>query len=270
MFPLSGRGFPDSPDALAEAIRGALADVFDIGDDAVRVTAAPAGGFPRVRELSITLDDTAIDATNPPPKPAPAGQRQPGIEVDRLHVSGKRLRYEDSKLDIALDAKDVKLDFAKDKKGRPLLVLSDAADGHAEAKISKADLRALVMSAASAAAKQQGVTVKDIELDLRSDGPRSVELEARVEAKKAFVSGVVRLAGRADVDDELNATLSDLSCTGEGMIGKMASGFLQAKLQEFNGRSFPLMAFSLGDVTLRDLKVDAKAGLHVKATFGSR
>ena len=47
------------------------------------------------------------------------------------------------------------------------------------------------------------------------------------------MSGVIHLAGRADVDDDLNATLSELSCTGEGAIGSMAAGFVQKQLKEY-------------------------------------
>jgi hypothetical protein len=31
----------------------------------------------------------------------------------------------------------------------------------------------------------------------------------------------------------------------------------------------PLMAFSLGDVALRDLKIDLKKDLHITAAFGT-
>src|SRR4029079_16222188 len=117
-------------------------------------------------------------------------------------------------------------------------------------------------------AKQQGVTVQDLSVNLTSEGDRSVEAEVRVKAKKLMMSGVIHVRGKLDVDDELNATVSDLSCKGEGVVGSMAAGLIQGKLQEYNGRRIPLMAFSLGDVSLRDLKIDTKGGLHVTAKFG--
>jgi hypothetical protein len=81
---------------------------------------------------------------------------------------------------------------------------------------------------------------------------------------------VINIKGKADVDDNLVATLSDLACTGEGMIGGMAAGFLQGKLTSYDGKKFPLMAFSLGDVALRDLKISTKGAIQLSAAFGHK
>ncbi|HEX8339805.1 MAG TPA: hypothetical protein VF624_02745 [Tepidisphaeraceae bacterium] len=269
MFPLAGKAFPKTDRELTDAIRGALLDVFTLSksDNAV---AASGGAFPELKKLTIDLDGARVSATEPPPKPTPTGKRTPGISVGQLEVSGQPIHYEKAKVNLHLKAKNVQLDFAKDKAGHPMLVLTDAAEGQAEAKIAADDLRAIVLAVAAAGAKEHGVTIQDVEIQLTSEGKRSVAAVVRVTARKSIVKGVVRLTGRADVDDALNATVSDLSCQGEGMIGKMAAGFLAGKLEEFNGRQFPLMTFSLGDVKLRDLKVDAKNGLQVTAKFGSK
>jgi hypothetical protein len=268
MFPLAGKSFPKSDRELTDAIRGALLDVFSLPKDADAVTAA--GGFPDLKKLTIDLDGARVTATDPPPKPAPAGKRTSGLTVAQLEVSGRPIHYGNGKVDVYLKAKGVEFDFAKDKGGHPLLVLADAAEGQAEVKIGSKDLQAIVLAVAAAGAKEHGVTIQDVEIKLTSEGKRSVAADVRVTAKKSIVKGVVRLTGRADVDDALNAKISDLSCVGEGMIGKMAAGFLSGRLEEFNGREFPLMTFSLGDVKLRDLKVDAKGGLNVTAQFGSK
>jgi len=269
MFPLAGKAFPTSGEALSKAISDALGDVFTLPKKDKTVTVS-GGDYPAIKKLTIDLDGATVSATEPPPKPKPTGKREEGITVDQLEVSGHPLRYENSKLDLGLKAKGVKLDFAKDKKGQPLLVLADAREGQAEAKISKADIQSLVMAVAGAAAKQQGVTIQEIQLDLASEGERSIAADVRVKAKKMMMSGVIHLKGRADVDDDLNATLSDLSCTGEGVVGSMAAGLVQGKLKAYDGKQIPLMAFSLGDVTLRDLTIDTKGGLHVTAKFGSK
>jgi hypothetical protein len=48
----------------------------------------------------------------------------------------------------------------------------------------------------------------------------------------------------------------------------MAAGVVQSKLKQYERTRISLMAFSLGDVKLRDLKIDTKSGLHVTAAFG--
>ena len=269
MFPLAGKTFPGGADELAESIRQALADVLTLPKKGEPVS-VDAPKYPQVKRLVVNLDGAEVSATEPPPKPKPTGKREPGITVAQLEVTGQPVRYENSKLDFEVKAKDVSFDFAKDKQGKPLLVLSDAGEGHVDAKISKADIKSLATAVAGAAAKQQGVTVQDIDIDLKSEGKRSVAAEVRVKAKKMMVSGTVTITGKLDIDDELNATVSNLDCKGEGMIGSMAAGMLQGHLKRYNGKQVPLVAFSLGDVALRDLKIDVKNGLHVTAKFGKQ
>ena len=87
-------------------------------------------------------------------------------------------------------------------------------------------------------------------------------------ARKLLLSGVIHIIGRLDIDDALIATVSDLKATGEGAIGSLAAGIVQGKLKPFNGKKIPLMAFSLGDVALRDLKIAVKNNVQVTAQFG--
>jgi hypothetical protein len=83
-----------------------------------------------------------------------------------------------------------------------------------------------------------------------------------------IMSGTVTLRGRASIDDDLTATLSNLAATGDGMIGNLAAGLIQSKLQPHEGKRIPLMTFSLGEVTLRDLQITTTPTLHLSATFG--
>jgi hypothetical protein len=268
MFPLAGKNFPGSVDELASAIHGALAQVLTLPkkDSAVK---AQGGSFPKLKTLKIDLSGATVSAAEPPPKPKPTGKREPGIEVDQLEVVGQPIQYEKNKLDLSIKASGVRFDYGRDKKGQPLLVLADAKDGHVEAKISKADIEALARAAAELAGKQQGIKIEGLDLTLTSSGPRSIAADVRVKAKKMMVSGVIHITGKLDVDDELNATVSDLSAKGDGMVGTMAAGIVQNKLKPYEGKVFPLMTFSLGDVVLKDLKIDVKNNVRVSADFGS-
>ena len=269
MFPLAGKNFPESSDALAESIRAALADVLTLPKNGSVVT-VEGGKYPAVKKLTVNLDNATVSATEPPPKPKPTGKREPGIEVAQLEVAGHPIQYEQNKLDLDVKAKGVRFDFARDKKGHPLLVLTDAAEGHVQAKIAKDDIQSLLLTAAREVAKQQKIAIEDLELDLKQSGPRSVAAEARVTARKMLIKGVVRISGKLDIDDELTATVSKLVAVGEGAIGSLVAGVVQSKLQPFNGQSVPLMTFSLGDTTLRDLKISVKNAVEVSAKFGRK
>jgi hypothetical protein len=268
MFPLAGDEFPTTAAELAAAIEGAIGEVFALPKKGAGVTVEGGARFPHLKHVRVDLSGARLSATEPPPKPLGVGKRKPGITVDRLEVQGHPIHYEQAKLDFDFHATNLRLDFDRDKGGRPLLVLVDADDGAVDAKIKKKDLEAVMLAAATVAAKEQGVTVQELDLDLRSTGGRSVAADVRVKARKMMMSGVLRIAGAASVDDELNATLSGLTCTGEGIIGGAAAGFLQKHLKKYDGRQIPLMAFSLGDLALRDLEIDVNGTVHASAAFG--
>ena len=266
MFPLAGKTFPDSSDALARSIEDALGEVFELPKKSV--VAIKDGKFPKLKTVRINLSGASVSATEPPPKPKPTGKREDGPRVDKLEITAQPIKYEKTQLNLKLSGTGLQFDFARDKKGHPLLVLTDAEDGKVEAKISKADLETLARQAAEMAAEQQGIKIKDLDLELRSDGPRSIAVDVRIKARKMMVSGTIHITGRLDVDDELNATISKLNAEGEGMIGTAAAALVQKKIRSYNGMEVPLMAFSLGDVALRDLKISVKNDVQVSAAFG--
>jgi hypothetical protein len=268
MFPLAGKDFPASSDELATAIHDALTDVFTFPKKSA--VSVEGGKFPAIKTVSLDLDNAAVTVSKAPPKPVGVGKRKDGITVDKLEISGHPIRYQKAKLELGVTAKGLTFDFDRDKKNHPLLVLTDAKDGKVDARITKGDLQAVLLEAATLAAKEQGVTIQDLQINLQAKGARSVAVEAKVKAKKMLMSGVVNVSGKLDIDDELNATVSDLKCTGEGMIGSAAAGFLQPKIKQYDGTTIPLMTFSLGDVTLRDLKIKVDNSIHVTAAFGSK
>ena len=196
-------------------------------------------------------------------------EAQPARPFEQLEIAGHPIQYGQNQLDLSLDARGVKFDYGRDKKGQPLLVLADAKEGHVEAKISQSDIESLARAAAEVAARQQGIRIVGLDLSLTSRGPRSLAVDARVKAKKMLVSGVIHVKGKVEVDDEMNATVSGLECKGEGVVGTMVAGVVQGKLKPFDGKVFPLMTFSLGDVALRDLKIEVKSAVRVTADFGN-
>lgn len=267
MFPLSGNEFPASVEELKSAIRGGLSQVLRLVNPQSTVQ-IEGGSWPALESMTIDLNGAAISITQPPAKPTPKDDRRPGITVNQLRVVGHPIRYGRSCADLDLSASRVSLDFAHDQSGKALLLLGDAADGRIEMKVNKSDLQAALTDAATAAAKPHGVAIQDLQLNLTSDGPRSLAGELRVKAKKMVMSGVVLLRGRIDIDDSLVATLSNLACSGEGMIGSMAAAMVNTKLKTYEGRRTPLTALSLGETTLRDLTITSGALVSITATFG--
>ena len=108
MFPLAGKKFPTSIDELQDALNDALGDLFTLpgNGSGVKITGTR---LPSIKSVRINLDDAAVTATKPPPKPLGTGKREPGPKVERLELSAQPIRYEQAKLNLKLSAAALKL-----------------------------------------------------------------------------------------------------------------------------------------------------------------
>jgi hypothetical protein len=269
MFPLIASTFPATRGELAHAITAALANVLALPsrDSVVSIVGER---FPVIERLEVDLSGASIRKDSMPHKPRPGQERQPGPSAQQFRVIAKPLSYESSRFDLSLDAREVRLDYARDRDGQPMLVLKSAQEGNVQARISHADLQAALLSLASQFAERQKIVIQDLHVTLTQASPRSVAAEVRIAARKMFVTGVISVRGQVNIADDLTATISNLDASGEGVVGAMAAGLIRPQLQPHNGRVVPLLAFSLGDVALRDVSVTVDDGLHVTASFGPR
>jgi len=149
----------------------------------------------------------------------------------------------------------------------------DATDGRLLFWVDKPNLEALVQAVARRLGEEYDATVEKTDLTLTGEGDRSVGVQLRVTAVKKIMLSKVRATisgqGKLTIDDQLNATLSGLSVEGEGMVGAMVVSLVEEEIQQWEGRSFPLTAFGLGRLKVRDVKIRCDNGLQVEAAFGS-
>jgi hypothetical protein len=268
MFYLAGTDFPATAEQLTAALTGSLQKFMTLPTNR-SVVSATGGAYPQIDQLRIDLSGSVLNLAARPPRPVGVGPRQEGIQVGRLEITGRPVRLQDAGLNLNLTADGARFDFDRNKENAPLLMLSTASSGKVEAGIARKDIESLLLSGASAAAKKQGVAIEETQLTLNSKGPRSVGMDVRVRAKKGLFGATVHIVGQLDVDDEMTARISGLNCSGEGMIGSVVCGFITPYLQRYDGKQVPLMAFSMGDVRLRDLQLRTQDGLQVTAAFGS-
>jgi head-tail adaptor len=170
---------------------------------------------------------------------------------------------------LRLRAQTVRLEQARDHNGDVILLLQSAADGEVEISAEKQEIENAIAAVATREAGKHGVAIDQVQLSISVRGERSVDAEVRLRARKLFFSTVVRIGAKLDLDEQLNAKLSGLTCNGEGAIGALACGGLQPHLHKLDGRSFSLMALPLGEVRLRDVRLAAGARISVRAEFGS-
>ncbi len=265
MFPLKTSTFPATAPELARCLNESLRVLFDLPNDPVTVRDV---SYPHLANLTISLDGAQLRG-QPPPVPTPGDKTTPALQVDQFNARGSAMSVGPAVINFYLEAKQLDLHRGNDGDGNIVLVLHKAAEGRIEVSASPSDIEALIEEVASTEAGKHGVAIDNVQLSLHSNSPRSLAAEVRLRAKKLFLSTSLRITGQLDLDDELNAKLSGLDCTGEGAIAGIACGILKPHLQKIDGREFPLMSLPLGAVRLRDVRIATGDKLSITAEFGS-
>jgi len=264
MFPLKTAALPTNAADLTRRLNESLRDLFQLPNDPVTIREI---SYPHLASLAVSLDGAQLRG-QPPPVPSSSGESAPAFTVDSFTAKGSPISVGPAAIDFALDAKDVHLHRATDSHGNIVLMLHSAAEGRIEVSAAPADLEALIAEVAKTEAAKHGVAIDGVQLSLRSNSPRSLAADVRLQAKKLFLSTSLRITGQVDLDEELNAKISGLDCTGEGAIAGIACGVLKPHLEKIDGRQFSLM-LPLGEVRLRDVRIAAGDKLSITAEFGS-
>ena len=265
MFPLKTKTFPATAADLSRHLNDSVRELFLLSRDPVEVREK---SYPHLDSLTVSLDGARLPE-RPPPMPTVSGERRPALTIDSLALNASPLFVGPAPVDFKLSAKDVELHQANDRDGSILLLVHQASAGHVEISLAISDLEGLIAEVAKAEADKHGVNIGSVELSLRSRSPRSLAAEVRLSAKKMFFSATVNVTGQLDLDEQLNARISGLDCTGEGAIASVACGVLKPHLQKLEGREFSLMSLPLGEVRLRDVQIAVNEKLSVTADFGS-
>lgn len=265
MFPLKTDTLPANAADLGRLLNESLRELFLVKGDPAAIRAS---SYPHLEELSVSLDEAQLRG-KPPSIPSLSSNPTPALEVDALKINAAALSIGPAAIDLSLSATAVGLHQAEDSQGNVLLLLHNAATGHIEISVSPSDLEALIAEVAKAEAGKHGVSIDSVHLMLRSKSSRSLAAEVHLHAKKLFFSASIKITGQLDLDEELNARISGLDCTGDGAIASVACGVLKPHLQKIDGREFPLMSLPLGEVRLRDVQLAVGDRLSVTADFGS-
>jgi hypothetical protein len=268
MLPLVDQRIPRNVKAFQDALTAAVHELFEFpkGRHPVHMD----GEFPQIGALRIDLSGASIEMDRQPPMPRPIGKAKRGPTARSFELSGHPIHFQNARLELDLNAKNVAFEYGRDRSDHLLLLIKEAKDGHLQAQISRDDLEHVLLEAARMAAADRGISIQDVRLDLKQDARKRGAIEASVEVTaKKFVSAVIEITGRLEIDDELNVRLSNLVCAGHGMIGGLVCGFVRPQLDRLESRKFPLMGFSLGEIRLHDLDVRIDRDvLRVRAAFG--
>lgn len=265
MFPLQTKDLPANAADLTSAMNASVQRIFSGATDAVTVRDR---AYPSLAEIRIVLDG-AVLRSDIPRLVMHAGDHSPALKTDELRITASELSVGPAVVNLQLGARGVQLQQARDAAGELVLMVESAKDGEVEVTAVTAEIERAIATVAKSEAAKHGVSIDQVQLSIRPRGERSLDAEVQLRAKKLFFTTNIRVGAKLDLDEELNAKLSGLTCNGEGTVGAMACGFLQPHLQKLDRREFPLMALPLGDIRLRDVRFAAGDKLTVSARFGA-
>ncbi|HEX7518091.1 MAG TPA: hypothetical protein VF345_12510 [Chthoniobacterales bacterium] len=265
MLPLYTATFPSSATDLARLLNESLQRIFIAESDPVTVR---EHSYPHLDAISISLDGARLRPDSPRP-PVISDKTSSALEIDQLTLSASPLSLGPAEVNISFFAREVQLGQGKDPNDQIVLSLDSATDGNIEISMRQTDLEALIAKLAQNQASRQGITIDGVQLKLRQKSAHSLTAEVHLRARKLFLSASVRVTGQLDLDDQLNLKISDLNCTGDGGIATLACGILTPYLHKIDGREFPLMSLSLGEVRLHDVRLAVDEDLTIAAEFGS-
>jgi len=260
MFPLAGSSPPNQPDELTRALADGLR-ACGLTSRSVQTD----GAWPELTRLAIDL--TGAEATLATPVPVANEQIGAGPRLAAFELDAAPLHFEAIPVHLRVRLASAATEFARAAEGALALALASAASGEIDLHIFHADLEAGLHTLVAGLAKKHGADVKSTRLEITAPTARSLALQITATAKAFIVTTTVKVRGRVELDDQLNARCTGLVAEGEGMLGSMVESALRPRLAQFEGRTFALGAFVAGGLRLRDVSVRVDDALRLHATL---
>src|SRR3954471_8788746 len=139
--------------------------------------------YPNLKALKIDLTDAKVDPASKTAKLRPTDKRLSGSSVHAadFELFSHPLRSGKAKVDLDVTARDVRLDFGKDREDQPMLLMTDAKDGHMEIAVAHDDVERILLETAKEKASRFGIDVRKLSLTMISDpADRSVRVAVKV------------------------------------------------------------------------------------------
>jgi hypothetical protein len=225
--------------------------------------------FPTLKAMQVNLTDASDDLSKTKIKVKRERPAKPGVVVGHLEVRADPLLVAGAKLSYRMSFEGAKLDLREDKQGKPILALSEAADGTFVADTTRQDLERVLAASMNASSKKIGVSVDRVDLKLSALSDRSVKADVRIAASDGILTTAVRFSGEITIDEDMNATVEHLQCEGEGPVGLLLMGIVSPFVHSYEGKERALVVFPSADDHLKDIGVRLNGdAIHLTAAFG--
>jgi hypothetical protein len=270
VFPFAADELPDTADDFAAAMARGYRRSLKLPHEDAPIVVAAGGTYPAVESLKIDVCDAQIYPERKGRTPSDRQLAIHGLDAAHFELLGHRMSMEHATLNLDMTATDARLLFTRDANGKPLLMLGAAKAGRVKFEVTLDDVERMLRAEADRAARPYGLDVSRARLKMAVDGDgRTVRVDLKLSTRLGFVPAGLRFRARLDIDDDLRGRLSELSCTGDEVLGPLISGIISPFLARYNGKTRPLMNFPATDMRLRGVDIVADHSIRLAADFGN-
>jgi hypothetical protein len=229
------------------------------------------GIFPRLSRLHIDVSGAKARRDYKPKQtktePGRVARLTPALFAGDFAYVAEPLRYEHGEMDLRLTARDASFAMLKEPDHSGTLVMFDAAGGEMVLSAEVKELRAMLLGGARNHAKG-GFWVRDVDLSITSDHPRTVAVTLRVKAMWTLLPMTFRLGGRITVDDQFNAHLSNVFVAGDDPGGMLVAAMVGPDMRKEEGRVRPLARWPNDRIELKDVSLTGGERMKLVVKFG--
>ena len=269
IFPMAAAPVPGEPQSLERVMTAGWRSRMIVPEGASLVRVEGARSDTSIGSMFIDLSNVAIDYDRDQNKLRPKRHVYDSLHVANFVFVANPLVLEKSRMLIGMTVADAKLDLRSDRRGRPMLTLTDARDGTLTLEVPKQDVDALLLYAARKMAGKYGIGIDRTKLDVDVIEDRSIKIDLKIDTRLGFLPAGLRFKSRIDIDEDLNGTISRLNCEGDQVLGPLISAIVDPVLKQYEGKKRPLVGFEWGDMKLRDVTMNSDDGFRLEAKFGT-
>ncbi|SDH46530.1 hypothetical protein [Agrococcus jejuensis] len=180
-----------------------------------------------------------------------------GVPVDvGITLEGIAIRWVE-----VVDDGTVGIDVAEQDAANPVR-------GHVRIEAPQAETVDAVRRVAEAALAEQGVTLADLDVQLTSQGPRTVRAEGTARIKKGFLGAPASASATLRVDDALQVHVEDLRITSSNVIVAGLLAAVRGKVEQATAKPIDLAAQLPPGVRVTDVTLTAGDRIGVEARVG--
>lgn len=230
-----------------------------------------------VADLDIDLSGTVIadaaDRDRSRLEPQGAVVSREDATVRRMRVLAQPLRVAGADVRLDAELEDVPIRWLETDANETAVEMRGGSDerpvrGRLVVAVPEAQLAGAIRRVADAMLREHGVTIAALDLDVRSSGPRELQVVADAKVRKGFLSASVHGGATATVDDQMGLTLRGITVeSGNPLVGALLA-VARGRIHGFEGERIDLVRELPEGIRVQDVRVDVGDEVVLEARLG--